>query len=364
MSSVFGHQLKLSLFGESHGPAVGMTLDGFPAGFVFDPADLAADMARRAPGTDDLVSSRREPDEPEILSGVLNGRTTGQPITCIIRNRGQQPEDYGDGPDLVRPGHGDYTAHVRCHGYEDWRGGGHLSGRLTAPLVFAGALCAQYLARQGVTVGAHAEALGGLRDRRFTPGDQTAFPALRRMRIPVLTDGLEQRMAEAIRTAKADGDSLGGVVECMACGLPAGLGAPFFDSVESQLAHLLFSIPAVKGVEFGEGFGFASMRGGEANDPLRMLDGRVDFRSNHSGGVQAGITNGMPLVFRLCVRPTPTIRKTQQTVSLRRMENAELTAAGRHDPCILPRVIPVVEAAAALVLLDLWKERAQCFPAE
>ena len=308
------------------------------------------------------TTARKEADRPEFIAGLVDGHTCGAPVTACIRNTNTRSSDYEVLRRVPRPGHADYTGHVRYGGYEDWRGGGHFSGRLTAPLVFAGALCRQYLAEQGVRIGAHIEALGGLTDRRFTPEDAGVFSALREMRLPVLTPGLDRDMAAAIREVKARGDSVGGVVECMTVGLPVGLGAPFFDSVESQLAHLLFSIPAVKGVEFGDGFGFGQLTGSEANDALRMREGKVTSLTNHSGGINGGITNGMPLIFRLCIRATPTIHLKQQTVSLQRMADAEIEAAGRHDPCILPRAVPVVEAAAAIVLLDLWKERAQNRP--
>ena len=304
MSSAFGQYLKLSIFGQSHGEALGVTLDGFPAGMTIDMEQLLAEMARRAPGQSLMTTARKEPDAPEFLSGVLNGRTTGQPICAIIRNTNQRSRDYGDGVDLVRPGHADYTGHVRYFGFEDWRGGGSFSGRLTA--------------------------------------------------------GLNQQMEEAVLAARDKQDSVGGVLECMVTGLPAGLGAPFFDSVESVLSHLLFAIPAVKGVEFGEGFGFASMRGSQANDPFCMENGEVTTESNHSGGINGGITNGMPVIFRCAVRPTPSIGQKQRTVSLRTGENADLEIHGRHDPCILPRAVPVVEAMAAIGMMELWKERAAC----
>ena len=360
MSSCFGNNLRLSLFGQSHGPAVGITIDGFPAGMQVDQEAVAFEMARRAPGRDAFSTARQEEDAPEILGGILNGVTTGQPISAMIRNSGQHSADYGAGVDLLRPGHADYTGHVRYHGFEDWRGGGHFSGRLTAPLVFAGALCRQYLAQQGISIGSHILQIAGVRDQEFPADAGGSFDALRRMRLPVLDPEAGEKMAEAIRNAREDGDSVGGVIECMACGLPAGLGAPFFDSAESVLSHLLFAIPAVKGVSFGAGFDFAALRGSEANDPFRMEGSRVITEGNHGGGLQGGITNGMPLVFSVCIRPTPSIGRPQPTVSIRRMENDTITVKGRHDPCIVPRAVPVVEAAAAIALMELWKERSQC----
>lgn len=360
MSSFFGQQLRLSLFGQSHGEAIGISMDGFPAGMDIDMEALRAEMARRAPGNSALTTPRKEADEPEFLSGVMKGRTTGQPICAIIRNTNTRSKDYGDGVDFARPGHADYTGHVRYFGFEDWRGGGHFSGRLTAPIVLAGALCRQYLAMQRVTICAHIQQLENLQDKSFLDGTDMDAAALHRMALPVLTPGLDKEMETAILAAKEEGDSVGGVIECMAAGLPAGLGAPFFDSVESVLSHLLFSVPAVKGVSFGEGFHFAALRGSVANDSFRMADGQVVTETNRCGGVLGGITDGMPLIFRCCVRATPSIAKEQQTVSLARGENTSLAIRGRHDPCILPRAVPVIEAMAAIGLMELWKERASC----
>lgn len=361
MSSVFGRELRLALFGQSHGEAIGITIDGFPAGMTIDQPRLDREMARRAPGTDDLATPRKEADAPEILSGVLSGKTTGQPLCAVIRNISQRSRDYGAGVALLRPGHADYTGHVRYFGEEDWRGGGHFSGRLTAPLVFAGALCSQWLEERGVRVAAHIQQLRTLHDDSLldVPAERD-LSFLKAMRLPVLRERLDAAMADEIRAAHAEGDSVGGVIECRVTGLPAGLGAPFFDSVESELAHLLFSVPAVKGVEFGAGFGFAGLRGSEANDPFRMANGRIVTEGNRCGGVLGGVTDGMPVVFRCCVRATPSIARKQDTVDMARMENATIAIRGRHDPCILPRAVPVIEAMAAIGVMDLWKERASC----
>lgn len=361
MSSFFGQSFRVALFGQSHGEAIGVTLDGFPAGMTIDFARLQAEMARRAPGQSPLTTARKETDAPEFLSGVLNGVTTGQPICAIIRNAGQHSRDYGDGIDLVRPGHADYTGHVRYFGFEDWRGGGSFSGRLTAPITLAGALCSQWLEAQGVRIASHVQRLGPIVDDSLadvSPDADLSF--LKAMRLPVLRAGLEEQMESAILQAREMQDSIGGTIECRVDGLPAGLGAPFFDSVESVLSHLLFSIPGVKGVSFGDGFGFASALGSEMNDAFRMVNGHVTTQTNHSGGVNGGITNGMPVVFRCAMRPTPSIAKPQQTVSLQRMENAEIAIRGRHDPCIVPRAVPVVEAMAAIGFMELWKERLSC----
>lgn len=361
MSSAFGQHLKLGIFGQSHGEAIGMTLDGFPAGMTIDMARVQAEMARRAPGQSALTTARKEPDAPEFLSGVLNGRTTGQPICAIIRNTNQRSRDYGDGVDLLRPGHADYTGHVRYYGFEDWRGGGSFSGRLTAPVVLAGALCGQYLDTQGVRIVSHVQQLASVRDQSFLNCDASAdYSSLKTMPLPVLTPGLDEKMAAEILEAREEMDSVGGVVECMATGLPAGLGAPFFDSAESVLSQLMFSVPGIKGIEFGAGFAFAGMRGSEGNDPFIAHNGEIRTKTNQSGGINGGITNGMPLVFRVAVRPTPSIARKQQTVSVKTCENAELEIKGRHDPCIVPRALPVIEAMTAIGLMELWKERAGC----
>ena len=361
MSSFYGERLKLSLFGQSHGEAIGITMDGFPAGMVIDMPRLAAEMARRAPGQSKMTTSRREPDAPEFLSGVLEGRTTGQPICAIIRNTTTRSQDYGEGVDLVRPGHADYTGHVRYFGFEDWRGGGHFSGRLTAPITLAGALCSQWLEDKGVKIACHIQQLGSVTDDSFMDADPAAdYAYLKGMHLPVLRAGLDEAMEAEVLAARSDMDSVGGVLECMITGLPAGLGAPFFDSVESVLSHLLFSVPAVKAVAFGEGFGFANLRGSRANDPFRMDGERVVTTSNHSGGINGGITNGMPVIFRCAMRATPSIAREQQTVSLREGKDTTLSVHGRHDPCILPRAVPVIEAMAAIGVMDLWKERAAC----
>lgn len=360
MSSVFGQYLRLALFGQSHGEAIGITMDGFPAGMEIDMARVQAEMQRRAPGHSSLTTPRKEPDTPEILSGVMNGRTTGQPICAIIRNTNTRSADYGEGVDLLRPGHADYTGHVRYYGFEDWRGGGHFSGRLTAPIVFAGALCSQWLETQGVSIVSHIQQLGHIQDESFMSAQEINASELKQMVLPTLKPDIAQNMNREILHAAQEQDSVGGVIECMITGLPAGLGAPFFDSVEGVLSHLLFAIPAVKGVDFGEGFGFAVLRGSQANDPFAMKDGRVVTTANHSGGVQGGITNGMPVIFRCAVRATPSIGQRQETVSLCRMQQQELFIHGRHDPCILPRAVPVVEAVAAIGMMELWKERQAC----
>ena len=318
MSDMFGEKLKLALFGESHGAGVGAVISGLPAGFEIDFDAIATDMARRAPGNSDLSTPRKEADEAEILSGVFNGRTTGTALAVLIRNTNTRSGDYQ--PQFPRPGHADYTAAVKYGGFQDYRGGGHFSARVTAPLVWAGSLTRQILAQKGITLGAHIARIGTVEDTRFTQPEAAVLDALRSKPFPVLNE--------------------------------TGLGDPFFDSMESRLSHLLFSIPAIKGVEFGEGFGMAAMRGSEANDPLRMQDGRVVTTTNHNGGINGGITNGMPVVLRVACKPTPSIAKPQQTVDLTTGENVEFAVHGRHDPCVVTRAVPVVEACMALCLLD------------
>lgn len=352
MSSMIGTNLRLSLFGQSRGPAVGIVMDGFPAGMEINTEALRALLARRSPGTGPLVSPRREADEPEILSGVLNGHTTGQPLCVVIRNT--DPGE-GSGPlDLPRPSHADLPAHIRYHGAEDYRGGGHVSGRLTAPLVFAGGLCMQYLEEHGIGIYAHIARLGSLADDPLEHARPEDLARLKTMRLPVLRSGLDTDMEKAVLNAADAGDSVGGEIECTVTGLPAGIGEPFFDSIESTLSRLLFSVPAVKGVSFGEGFGFAGMTGLESNDPWVLRDGKIVPETNHAGGVLGGISTGAPLIFSCCVRATPSIRLPQKTVSLRSGEETVMTLSGRNDPCILPRAVPVIEAVAALGILDLF----------
>ncbi len=363
MSSINGSRLRLSIFGESHGPGIGCVLDGLPAGEAFDLEEIGVQMARRAPGRDATATRRTESDTPRLLSGFLEKdgctRTTGAPLAMLIENENQRSGDYRELEVLPRPGHADYPAHVRYHGFQDVRGGGHFSGRLTAPLVFAGALCKQLLRRRGVAVGGHIAAIGGVEDRRFDPLAVSAeeLESLSRVPFSLLDPAVEPFMRAAVETARMDADSVGGIVEAAAVGLPAGIGSPMFDGVENRLAALLFGIPAVKGLEFGDGFALAGMRGSEANDPYRYTqDGDVETTSNHNGGLLGGITNGMPLILRAAVKPTSSIGVPQHTVNLETGRNDTLTVRGRHDPCIVPRALPVVEAALALGLLDLLLE--------
>ena len=354
MSSEFGKNLRVSIFGESHGPAVGVVVNGFPAGETVDMEALRAFMARRAPGNSPLTTARKEADLPEFLSGILDGVLTGTPFAAIIGNMNQRSGDYNGFEDTPRPSHADYTARVKWNGAADMRGGGHFSGRLTAPLCVAGGIAKQILERKGILIGAHLAKVGNVEDAAFPLyPDGELFDSVSGRALPVLDPEKGAAMETQIRDAAQDGDSIGGVIECAAVGLPAGLGDPMFDGIENVLASVLFGIPGVKGVEFGSGFGCAEMRGSEHNDPFVIRDGEIRTASNHSGGIQGGITNGMPIVFRIAMKPTASIAKTQRTVSLSRMEETEFEIHGRHDPCIAVRAVPVAEAAAALVLLDL-----------
>lgn len=346
--------MRYTIFGESHGPAIGVVLENVPSGLKLDMEAVARDMDRRAPGKNLLSTARRETDAVKILSGLFEGRTCGTPLCGVIENTDTRSRDYQN--DLPRPGHADYAAHIRYEGCNDYRGGGHFSGRLTAPLVFAGAVAKQILAQKGIYVGAHIRQIGPVEDVRFDPvhTDPGLFETLAAKSFPTLSDEAGERMRKEIYDARERMDSVGGAIECAVVGMPAGLGSPDFGcNVEGILSQHLFAVPAVKAVEFGTGFGFASMYGSQANDPLTMVDGRVETTTNHTGGINGGITNGMPIVFSVALRPTASISQPQQTISLSRQENAELVVHGRHDPCVVHRAVPVIEAAAALAMTEL-----------
>ena len=365
MGSTWKNRLSLTVFGQSHGSAIGVTVDGLPAGEPVDMDALGAFLRRRAPGHFPWSTPRQEADEPEFLSGIVNGKTCGAPITAVIRNSNTRPADYAGIKDIPRPGHADYTAWVKHNGHADISGGGHFSGRLTAPLCIAGSLCLQMLRRRGICIGAHAASVGGVKDSLFDPVtiDEAALRGLWAMDIPVLQAQAAPLMIEEIAKAKDAHDSVGGVIECAAIGLPAGLGEPMFDGMENRIAALVFAVPAVKGIEFGAGFSAAAMRGSEHNDPFYASGGAVKTRSNHHGGILGGITSGMPLIFRAAIKPTPSIGKSQESVHLGKMETADLAVRGRHDPCIVPRAVPVMEAVMAIAVCDAilenpnWKEQ-------
>lgn len=348
--------MNYTIFGESHGNAIGVTITGLPAGLVLDVDALRFDMNRRATGKNQLSTARKEADEIEFLSGVFEGKTTGTPLTLIIRNTDQHSKDYSQLKILPRPSHADYSGSVRYNGCNDYRGGGHFSGRLTAPLVAAGAIAKQILAQKHIFVGAHIASIAGIADTPLDPvADQRDLLAeVAAKDFPVLDDQAGQAMQQAILKAREEQDSVGGTIQCAVYGLPVGMGSPDLDeNVEGIFARHLFAVPAVKGVEFGAGFALAGMRGSQANDPFYLDGDTIRTRTNHSGGVNGGITNGMPVLFTVAMRPTPSIAQEQDTVNLVTGENAKLSIHGRHDPCIVHRAVPVIEAAAALAACQL-----------
>lgn len=359
MSGVWGNHLKLSIFGESHGDCIGIVIDGLPAGLNLDLNYISKEMARRAPGKDDLTTPRKESDKFEILSGCFNEHTTGAPLVSVVWNQDKRSHDYEKLKDIVRPGHADYTARLKYAGFNDYRGGGHFSGRLTAPLVFAGALAKQILGKKEIIIGSHILSIGQIKEQYFDSVNisKELLQELIESSFPVMDEKKSTEMKELILKVKSEKDSIGGIVETAVINIPIGVGSPFFDSVESKIAQLLFAIPAVKGVEFGKGFEISKLKGSEANDPFTLRDGEIVTQTNHSGGLLGGITNGMPLVFRTAFKPTPSIGKIQKTVNIAERKNVELEITGRHDPCIVLRALPVIEAAAALALLDLIIEK-------
>ena len=352
MSSFYGENLKLSIFGQSHGAAIGMTLDNIPAGLPVDMQALQVFLNRRAPGQNAHSTTRKEADKPEFLAGIVDGYTCGAPIAAIISNTNTHSGDYDNLKDCPRPGHADYTAQIKYDGHQDVAGGGHFSGRLTAPLCIAGGLCKQWLEHRGIRIGAHLKSVGTIKDQSFDPIN----PELSAVEadFPVLSESCGNQMQAAIQDANSQGDSLGGIIECAVTGLPVGLGDPMFGGMESRIAQIVYGIPAVKGVEFGAGFAASAMLGSENNDPFVIRDGRVQTETNHAGGILGGITNGMPLLFSVAIKPTPSIAKEQKSVSLSKMEETTLVVKGRHDPCIAPRAVPVVEAAAAIAIFDAY----------
>ena len=355
MSSVIGDKIKLSIFGESHGEAIGCVIDGLPAGIKIDMNAVYKDMQRRAPGKDKTATPRLEKDIPHILSGMLDNVTTGAPLAMVIENTNTKSGDYSNSMTVPRPGHSDYPAYVKYGGNNDIRGGGHFSGRLTAPLVFAGSVAKQILSQMGVTIGAHIKQIGSVCDAvsDLNKTDKSLLDTLSSSTFSLIDETKEQAMRDEIEKARLSLDSVGGIIECFAVGLPVGLGGNMFDTVEGKLASILFGVPAVKGVEFGIGFGFADKRASEVNDQYEIKNGRVATLSNNNGGVLGGMTDGAPLSVSVAIKPTPSIAKKQKSVNLLTMENAELEIHGRHDPCIVVRAVPVIECAVALGLLDL-----------
>ena len=351
MSSIWGNNIRVSLFGESHGPAIGVVIDGLPPGMAIDMKQIAAHLHRRAPGNYPWSTTRKETDEPEVLSGMFNGKTCGTPLAAIIRNADTRSGDYAELTAKPRPGHADLTGNLRYQGANDPRGGGHFSGRITAPLTFAGAVCMQILKTRGVQINAHVYEIAGIRDADV---DEAHPSSVAGKAFPVLDDARGEQMKAAIQAAFMSCDSVGGIVEAVATGFPAGIGDPFFDRVESRLGAMMFSLPASKGVEIGRGFGVAKSTGSANNDAMFMgEDGTIVRKTNNAGGIEGGISNGMPIVLRCAFKPTPSIAKEQDTVNRPAGENVKLIVHGRHDPCIVPRAVPVVESAMAIVLLDM-----------
>lgn len=351
MSSTYGESLKLSIFGQSHGPAIGMTLDGIPAGLPVDLEKLQAFLNRRAPGRQDWTTSRTEEDRPEILAGILDGYTCGAPIATVIHNKNVRSDDYSNLNDCPRPGHADYTAQVKYGGYQDAAGGGHFSGRLTAPLCIAGGLCLQWLEEMGIRIGARILSIGGVSDAAMDPLVPD-FELIGKT-FPVISEAAGEKMRNIIAQAKQAGDSVGGIIECYITDVPAGLGEPMFGGVESRIAQIIYGIPAVKAVEFGAGHSVADMFGSQCNDEYTIDNDKIKTLTNHAGGILGGITTGMPVIFRTAFKPTPSIAVPQNSISLSKQEMCQLIVKGRHDPCIVPRAVPVVEAAAAIAIFDL-----------
>ncbi|MGO1043660.1 chorismate synthase [Clostridioides difficile] len=359
MSGIWGNNLKISIFGESHGNAIGINIDGLPAGIELDLDKIDKEMKRRAPGKSSISTSRNESDIPEILSGYFDGKTTGTPLCAIIRNSDTRSKDYGEVKNLMRPGHADYTGHIKYSGFNDYRGGGHFSGRITAPLVFCGAICKQILSKEGIEIGAHIKKIKNIEDKGFNYVDisRQELLNLQNLELPLLDLSKEEAIKNTILDAKNQGDSVGGIIECAVVGIDVGVGNPFFDSVESTLSHLLFSVPAIKGVEFGLGFDITDMYGSQSNDEMYYDGDTIKSKTNNNGGIVGGITTGMPIIFKVAIKPTPSISKQQNTVNIKDKKNDVLAIKGRHDPCIVQRAIPVIEAVTAIGIFDLMKGR-------
>lgn len=357
--SSWGNAVKISIFGESHGKAIGVVIDGLPAGEKLDIDQIYLQMARRAPGKDKTATPRLEKDIPEILSGVFNNITTGAPLCAMIQNTNTRSQDYGNVLTNPRPSHADYTGYLRYHGFNDIRGGGHFSGRLTAPLVFAGAVCRQILERRNIKIAAHIASIGMITDKKFDPVciPESLIDELSQSSFALIEKTLEEPMRKYIEDARMSRDSVGGIVECAILNMPAGVGSPMFGGIENILSSIIFGIPAVRGIEFGTGFEASKMRGSQHNDEFYYDDnGKVKTRTNHHGGILGGISSGMPIIFRTAFKPTPSISQEQNTIDMSKKENTKLIINGRHDPCIVIRAVPVVEAAAAVAVTNLLAE--------
>lgn len=356
MGSIYGKNVRVSVFGQSHSDAIGVVVDGLPTGFAPDFSALSAFMQRRTPGQSILATARREADEYEILSGIVDGKTCGAPLAAVIRNTNVRKDDYPNFHVTPRPGHADFTAQVKYAGFQDKTGGGHFSGRLTAPICLAGGVMKQILEAEGIRIGAHIRKIANVDDTAFDPVN----PQLNEIKagyLTVLDEAAAHQMARVIDDARMDTDSVGGIIECAAVGLPVGVGDPMFDGLENKIAQAVFGIPAVKGIEFGSGFGCATMRGSKHNDDFVVADGQVATRTNRHGGILGGISSGMPVIFRAAFKPTASIFKTQNTVNLETMVEETIAIKGRHDPCVVPRAVPVVEAACAMAIYDALLDR-------
>lgn len=355
MSSTYGDKIKISVFGESHGNGIGVVIDGLPAGVKIDMDSVLTQMSRRAPGKDRTATPRKESDLPKVLSGMLGDTLTGAPLCAVIENTNTRSGDYGNLLSCPRPGHSDYTAFVKYNGANDIRGGGHFSGRITAPIVFAGSICRQILSQKGIKIAAHINSIGNVSDEPFNPVsiDDALIYRLNVSSFALIDNSVEEKMRSVVEDARMSLDSVGGTIECAVTGIEAGIGEPMFDGVEGVIAKAVFGVPAIKGIEFGKGFELSKMRGSQSNDPFRYKDGKVVTETNNCGGILGGITNGMPIIFRAAVKPTPSIAQKQKSVDLQKKENTELEVHGRHDPCIVPRAVPVIEAVTAIAIANL-----------
>ena len=357
MSTVWGSKIKLTIFGESHSEAIGVVIDNLPAGIKLDIDEINREMARRAPNGGEFSTPRKEGDKVEIVSGYFEGKTTGTPLCGIIRNTNTKSGDYAQLKSVFRPGHSDYGYYLKSGGNNDYRGGGHSSGRLTATLVFCGAICKQLLRKKGIEIGAHIKSIKDISDKTFDVNiDKEFLKSLTHEVLPLIDKSVYEPMRETILDAKSQGDSVGGCIECAITGLDGGIGEPFFESIESKLASLLFSVPAVKGVQFGKGYELTKMYGSQANDSFEYKDGKVITSTNNNGGILGGLSTGMPIVFDVAIKPTPSIFKEQNTIDVSKKENTKLSLKGRHDSCIVVRAVPVIEAVSAIAVYDLIKD--------
>lgn len=356
MSTVWGNRIKITVFGESHSEAIGVVIDNLPAGVGLDMQEIDREMARRAPNGGEFSTPRKEGDKVEIVSGYFDGKTTGTPLCGIIHNTNTKSSDYSQLKSVFRPGHSDYGYYLKSGGNNDYRGGGYSSGRLTATLVFCGAICKQLLREKGIEIGAHIKSIKDIEDKSFDVNiDKSILNELSGQVLPLLDKSKYDSMRECILNARSEGDSVGGVIECAITGLEGGVGEPLFDSIESRLASLLFSVPAVKGVQFGKGYELTKMYGSQANDPFRYVDGKVVTATNNNGGILGGLSTGMPIVFNVAVKPTPSIFKEQDTIDISKKENTKLSLKGRHDSCIVVRAVPVIEAVSAIAIYDFLR---------